>query len=82
MYLDKDGNVIKDASTVGYKAIGVPGSVAGLALALQRHGKLKWADVIEPARRCAAHLICSRQSTPCTPVSTVSLTRGVQSHSW
>jgi gamma-glutamyltranspeptidase/glutathione hydrolase len=54
MYLDKDGNVIKDASTVGYKAIGVPGSVAGLALALQRHGKLKWADVIEPARRLAA----------------------------
>ncbi|MEN3335123.1 MAG: gamma-glutamyltranspeptidase / glutathione hydrolase [Blastocatellia bacterium] len=53
MYLDKDGNVIKDASTVGYKAIGIPGSVAGLALALQRHGKLKWADVIEPARRLA-----------------------------
>lgn len=54
MYLDKDGNVIKDASTVGYKAIGVPGSVAGLALALQRHGKLKWDEVIEPARRLAA----------------------------
>ncbi|HJQ25741.1 MAG TPA: gamma-glutamyltransferase [Blastocatellia bacterium] len=54
MYLDKDGNVIKDASTVGYKAIGVPGSVAGFALALQRHGKLKWADVIEPARQLAA----------------------------
>jgi gamma-glutamyltranspeptidase / glutathione hydrolase len=54
MYLDKSGNVIKDASTVGYKAIGVPGSVAGFALALQRHGKLKWADVIEPARQLAA----------------------------
>jgi gamma-glutamyltranspeptidase/glutathione hydrolase len=53
MYLDKDGNVIKDASTVGYRAVGVPGSVAGFALALQRHGKLKWADVIEPARRLA-----------------------------
>src|SRR5205085_10481997 len=49
MYLDKDGNVIKDASTVGYRAIGVPGSVAGFAAAVQRHGKLKWADVIEPA---------------------------------
>jgi gamma-glutamyltranspeptidase / glutathione hydrolase len=54
MYLDKDGNVIKDASTVGYRAIGVPGTVAGLALALKRHGKLKWADVVEPARRLAA----------------------------
>src|SRR5438270_6223845 len=54
MYLDKDGNVIKGASTVGYKAVGVPGSVAGFALAVQRHGKLKWADLIEPARRLAA----------------------------
>ncbi|HXG66671.1 MAG TPA: gamma-glutamyltransferase, partial [Blastocatellia bacterium] len=54
MYLDKEGNVIKGASTVGYKAVGVPGSVAGFDLALRRHGKLKWADVIEPARRLAA----------------------------
>jgi len=54
MYLDKDGNVIKGASTIGYKAVGVPGSVAGLSLALERHGKLKWADVIEPARKLAA----------------------------
>ncbi|HLG16156.1 MAG TPA: gamma-glutamyltransferase [Blastocatellia bacterium] len=54
MYLDKDGNVIKNASTVGYRAVGVPGTVAGMALALKRHGKLKWADVIEPARRLAA----------------------------
>jgi len=54
MYLDRDGNVIKGASTVGYKAAGVPGTVAGLSLALKRHGKLKWADVIEPARKLAA----------------------------
>jgi gamma-glutamyltranspeptidase/glutathione hydrolase len=54
MYLDKDGNVIKDASTVGYRAAGVPGTVAGLALALERHGKLKWGDVVEPARKLAA----------------------------
>jgi gamma-glutamyltranspeptidase/glutathione hydrolase len=54
MYLDKNGAVIKGASTVGYKATGVPGTVAGLSLALKRHGKLKWADVIEPARKLAA----------------------------
>ncbi|MGA9767799.1 MAG: gamma-glutamyltransferase [Blastocatellia bacterium] len=54
MYLDQQGNVIKDASTVGYKAAGVPGTISGLALALERHGKLKWSDVIEPARRLAA----------------------------
>src|SRR6202795_3809866 len=27
MYLDAQGNVIEDASTIGYKSIGVPGSV-------------------------------------------------------
>ncbi len=54
MYLDPQGNVIDHASTVGYRAVGVPGSVAGFALALERHGKLKWADTVEPARRLAA----------------------------
>jgi gamma-glutamyltranspeptidase / glutathione hydrolase len=70
MYLDKKGDVIKGASTVGYKAAGVPGTVAGLSLALQRHGKLKWTDVIEPARKLAAegfimshHLARSMQGT-------------------
>jgi gamma-glutamyltranspeptidase/glutathione hydrolase len=54
MYLDKEGNLIKDLSVVGYKSVGVPGTVAGLSLALKRHGKLTWAQVIEPARRLAA----------------------------
>ena len=54
MYLDKDGAVIKNASTVGHRAVGVPGTIAGLAMALERHGKLKWRDVVEPARRLAA----------------------------
>jgi len=35
MYLDKNGNVVPDLSTVGYKAAGVPGTVAGLAMALE-----------------------------------------------
>jgi gamma-glutamyltranspeptidase/glutathione hydrolase len=54
MYLDASGNVIKDASLVGYIAIAVPGTVAGLALAHKRHGKLPWADIVEPARKLAA----------------------------
>ncbi|HWC76301.1 MAG TPA: gamma-glutamyltransferase, partial [Blastocatellia bacterium] len=54
MYLDEQGNVVEKASTVGYKAVGVPGTVAGFAKALERHGKLKWADVVEPARKLAA----------------------------
>ncbi len=54
MYLDSRGNIVAGASTVGYKAAGVPGTVAGLALALKRHGKLTWAECIEPARKLAA----------------------------
>src|SRR6266852_6196256 len=54
MYLDASGNVIKGASTDGYKAVGVPGTVAGLMLAHKRHGKLKWSELVEPARKLAA----------------------------
>jgi gamma-glutamyltranspeptidase/glutathione hydrolase len=54
MYLDRDGNLIKGASTVGHRAVAVPGTVAGLALAAERHGRLKWADLVEPARKLAA----------------------------
>jgi gamma-glutamyltranspeptidase/glutathione hydrolase len=54
MYLDASGNIVKDASLVGYKAVGVPGTVAGLVLAHQRHGKLPWRDLVEPARKLAA----------------------------
>ena len=55
MYLDAGGNIIKDASLVGYKAIGTPGTVAGLAMAHKRYGKLPWRDVVEPARKLAAN---------------------------
>jgi len=40
-------------STVGYKASAVPGTVAGMALAHSRFGKLPWKTVLEPARRLA-----------------------------
>ncbi len=53
MYLDARGNVIPDMSTVGYKAIAVPGSVAGLAYAQQHWGKLSLKQVMEPAIRLA-----------------------------
>ena len=54
MYLDEKGEVIKGLSTETYKAVGVPGTVAGMALAHKRHGKLPWADLVEPARKLAA----------------------------
>lgn len=38
----------------GYRAPGVPGSVAGLAHAHERWGRLPWARIVEPARRLAA----------------------------
>jgi gamma-glutamyltranspeptidase / glutathione hydrolase len=53
MYLDKDGNVIRDMSTLGYKAIAVPSSVAGLAYAQKHWGKLTLKQVMEPAIRLA-----------------------------
>src|SRR5271155_4135767 len=53
LYLDSQGNVIEDASIVGYKAIGVPGSVAGLAFAQKKYGKLALAQVIAPAIKLA-----------------------------
>jgi gamma-glutamyltranspeptidase/glutathione hydrolase len=53
MYLDADGNVIDDKSTVGHLASGVPGTVAGLALAHRRFGTLPWSDLVAYAQRLA-----------------------------
>ena len=53
MYLDANGKVVPDLSTIGYKSIGVPGSVAGLAYAQKHWGKLSLAKVIAPAIKLA-----------------------------
>ncbi|MGA7568891.1 MAG: gamma-glutamyltransferase [Terriglobales bacterium] len=57
MYLDAHGSVIpesnKDSSVVGYRAIGVPGSVAGLVYAEKHYGKLSVEKVIAPAIKLA-----------------------------
>ena len=53
MYLDAQGNVIPHASLVGYKAISVPGSVAGMVYALKKFGKLPLERVMAPAIRLA-----------------------------
>jgi len=53
MYLNAQGNVVADLSVVGYKAIGVPGSVAGLVYAEKKYGKLSLAKVIAPAIKLA-----------------------------
>src|ERR1700733_7963188 len=53
MYLDAQGNVIEGASEYGYKAIGVPGSVAGLVYAQKKNGKLSLRRVMAPALHLA-----------------------------
>ncbi len=53
MYLDAKGNVIPKLSTVGVKASGVPGTVAGLAFAEKHYGRLGLAKVMAPAIRLA-----------------------------
>ena len=49
MYLDENGNLIEDSNHMSAKAIGVPGTVAGLYLAHQKYGKLPWKDLVQPA---------------------------------
>jgi gamma-glutamyltranspeptidase/glutathione hydrolase len=59
IFVDQKGELIKGegSSTRGYRAAGVPGTVAGLDMALQKYGskKFTWAQLIEPARKLAAN---------------------------
>ena len=58
MFVGPDGQLLKgeDSSVLGYRAAAVPGTVAGMAMALKKYGsgKLTWAELIEPARKLAA----------------------------
>ena len=53
MFVDGKGKETPQASR-GYRASAVPGTVAGLALAHKRYGRLPWKDVVMPAWRLAA----------------------------
>ncbi|HEY1424990.1 MAG TPA: gamma-glutamyltransferase [Candidatus Acidoferrum sp.] len=53
MYIRPDGKLDKEASVIGYKSVAVPGTVAGLELALKAYGTMKLADVMAPAIRLA-----------------------------
>jgi gamma-glutamyltranspeptidase/glutathione hydrolase len=57
LYLGSDGEVIKGegSSTDGYRASGVPGTLAGFELAFKKFGsgKVRWADLVRPARMLA-----------------------------
>ncbi len=49
MYQDASGGVIPEASTIGYRSVGVPGTVAGLDYALKKYGTISLADCLSPA---------------------------------
>src|SRR5690606_23675101 len=53
MYLGEDGRVRDNSNHEGILAVGVPGTVAGLALAHQEYGELEWSDLVAPAVRLA-----------------------------
>src|SRR5690606_5807562 len=52
MYLDAAGEVTGD-SRRGPRAAGIPGDVAGFALAHQKYGSLPWKDLVMPAVKLA-----------------------------
>ena len=57
IFVDKNGELIKGdgGSTIGYRAAGIPGTPAGLELALRKYGskKISWSELVEPARKLA-----------------------------
>ncbi len=68
VYLDQNGNLIKGEGSpiVGYRAAGVPGTLAGLELAFKKYGskKISWAEIVEPAKRLAqnGYVVSNSQS--------------------
>jgi gamma-glutamyltranspeptidase / glutathione hydrolase len=53
MYIGKDGKLDEEASVIGYRSVAVPGTVAGLELALKTYGTMKLGDVMAAATRLA-----------------------------
>lgn len=49
MYLDENGHIIEEKSLKGYLASGVPGTVAGLNMALEKYGTMALEEVMAPA---------------------------------
>ena len=53
MFQDQDGEAVTERSRFTHLAAGVPGTVAGLALALEEYGTLSLAEALAPAIRLA-----------------------------
>ena len=69
MFVGSDGSLIKGegSSDVGYRASGVPGTLAGFDLAFNKYGskKVRWRDLVEPARQVAqnGYVLTNRLAT-------------------
>lgn len=59
LFVNEKGELIRGegSSTIGYRASGVPGTLAGMEMAYKKYGskKLTWAQLVEPARKLAAN---------------------------
>lgn len=57
IFVDEKGELIRGegGSTVGYRASGVPGTLAGFDLAFKKYGsgRVRWADLVRPSRLIA-----------------------------
>ncbi len=57
VFVDAKGDLIRGegSPTVGYRASGVPGTLAGFDLAFKKYGsgKVRWADIVRPSRMIA-----------------------------
>src|SRR5690606_39757599 len=64
MYLDKDGNVIPDKSSIGAMSVGVPGTVAGMFAVHEKFGSLPMEVILKPVIELAAkgHIITDQQA--------------------
>lgn len=55
LFLDKQGKPLPNAMLSSYRAVAVPGTVAGLNYALNKYGTMPLAKVIQPAIHLANH---------------------------
>jgi gamma-glutamyltranspeptidase/glutathione hydrolase len=63
MYVDENGNIIKDKSTIGPMSVGIPGTIAGVFKAHERFGKLDVKTILKPVIELAkkGYLITLKQ---------------------